>query len=52
MNDLDKLIRQLEGADYYREPQGETRIPLWRGMIPATLSVWALVIAAGYWLVG
>lgn len=41
-NELDKLIRQLEGLDYYDEQEDEKRIPLWLGMLPAILAAWAL----------
>ena len=47
-NELDKLIRQLEGADYYDEQEDEKRIPLWLGMLPAIIAAWALVY--GLWV--
>jgi hypothetical protein len=50
MNQLDQLIRELEGADYHHGEE-ETRIPLWRGMIPAILVAWAIIIA-GWWVFG
>lgn len=46
MNQLDQLIRELEGADYYHDEE-ETRWPLWRGLVPAILVAWAIIIA-GY----
>ena len=49
MNQLDQLIRELEGADYYHDEE-ETRWPLWQEVIPAmfgglglfALAAWAV----------
>jgi hypothetical protein len=53
MNDLDKLIRQLEGADYYDETEPEPRLPLsWLlyGWPAFTALILGASIALAVWL--
>lgn len=49
---IEHQIRLLQGYTPYQEPADEPRYPIWLGIGVPALSVWALVIAAGYWLVG
>jgi hypothetical protein len=43
MNELDRLIRQFQGADYFEEPENHGRYPIWLYVIAAPV-----VIGIGY----
>lgn len=44
MNDIDKLIRLFEGADYFEDPpEEETRYPIWLGICVPVLATWVVV---------
>lgn len=44
------MLRRIQGLDYYHDEE-ETRWPLWRGLVPAILVAWAIIIA-GWWVLG